>query len=101
MRAEDDVDALTLVVGPAREPLLHARGERLDQPGRVVVAGDVLEVDAAAVELEPVGHLLLVLRDRERGEVRREHEAHGALTPSSTISPTTSSIQGDQCRMPR
>ncbi len=64
---------------PAGEALLDPRGERLDEPGRVVVARDVLELDAAAVELEPVGHLLLVPRDRERAEVRREHEAHRAL----------------------
>ena len=43
-----------------------------------MVARDVLEVDPAAIELEPVGDLLLVARNRERAEVRREHEAHRA-----------------------
>ena len=42
-----------------------------------MVARDVLEVDAAAVELEAVGHLLLVAGDGQRAEVRREDEAHG------------------------
>ena len=76
VRAEDDVHALALLLRPAREPLLHARRERRDEPGSVVVARDVLEVDPAAGELEPVRDLLLVARDRERAEVRREDEAH-------------------------
>ena len=67
-----------------------------------MVARDVLEVDPAAGELEPVRDLLLVRGDGERAEVRREDEAHRVRsTPSSTISPTTSSIHGDQCRIPR
>ena len=76
MRAEDDVDAIALVLRPARKPVLDARRERLDEPVRVVVARDVLEVDAPAVELEAVGDLLLVAGDGQRREVRREHEAH-------------------------
>ena len=62
-------------------PSSHARRERLDEPWRIVVARHVLEVDAAVVQLEAVGHLLLVASDRERGEVRGEDETHGALDP--------------------
>ena len=66
---------VALLFAPAQEPFLDARGERSDEPGGVVVARDVLEVDPAAVELEPVGDLLLVARDGQRAEVRREDEA--------------------------
>ncbi len=54
--AEDDVDALALLLGPAREPLGHARREGLDEARRVVIARDVLELDAR--------------RDRARGRPR-------------------------------
>ena len=45
VRGEDDVDAVAIVIRPAREPLGHPRGERLDQAGGVVVARHVLERD--------------------------------------------------------
>ena len=46
-----------------------------------MVARHVLEVDAAAVELEPVRDLLLVARDRQRAEVRREDESDRMRDP--------------------
>ncbi len=81
MRAEDDVHAVALVVRPTREPVVHARGERLDEPGCVVIARHVLEVDPPPVELEPVGDLLLVARDRERAELRCEDEPDRVRDP--------------------
>src|SRR3990170_3931237 len=73
--AEDDVHALALVLRPAGEPLGHPRRERVDEPRRVVIAGNVLELDSAAIEVEPVCDLLLVARHGHGAEVRREHEA--------------------------
>ena len=46
--AEDDVDALALVLGPAREALVDPCRERRHESRRVVVAGHVLEPDPAA-----------------------------------------------------
>ena len=63
--------------GQRESPSRTRDGERVDEARRVVVARDVLEVDPAALEVEPVRDLLLVARDRQRAEVRREHEAHG------------------------
>ena len=69
-----DVDAVAIGVGPAGEPVGHSRSERVDQPGRVVIAGNVLERDRPAMEVEAVCDPLLVLGHRQGAEVRREDE---------------------------
>ena len=66
---------VALVFWPAREPVGHARGERVDQPRRVVIARDVLELDLPAMQVETVRDPLLVLRHRQRAEVRGENES--------------------------
>ena len=77
VRAEDDVDArrarppASARARPRRAPRTPPRG-----PGRRG-SSERARRDAPAVELEAVGHLLLVAGDRQRAEVRREHEAHG------------------------
>ena len=56
--------------GQRERPSSHARRERLDQLGSIVVAVHVLERDLAAVEVESGGDLVGVFRDGQRAVVR-------------------------------
>src|SRR5207237_5521053 len=78
---EDDAHRVALAFGPAGKSDGNAAGERLDQPGGIVVTRHVLELDPGAAELEPVRDLLLVAGDRERAELRREDEADRMCDP--------------------
>jgi hypothetical protein len=78
--AEDDVYAVPLVLGPAREPFLDSPGERVTRPGMVVVAPHVRELHLPAVELEPVRDLLLVAGDGHGAELGREHGPTACVT---------------------
>ena len=71
VRREDDVRA-----GAA-----HAVGEQLDEARLVVPALDEAQLRAA---VERTLELLAVARDRERGVVRREHEAAICSAPEET-----------------
>ena len=73
-------------------------GEQLDEAGLVVPAVDEAQLGAV---VERLLELVAIALDRERGVVRREHEADDrvARLPASAAS-AASAMRGGQCFMP-